>query len=316
MQRSLGRLSMKAKEALLAIKDKIKSIIELSWLSVNRDNSEILDFDRRELFERYKNMVDVKLRKQAKELIVYQLQLESKVNTISTKFKEECLSLMLYNPINDVYNDTTIEQFDTVDTELMKTDLYKAFSVLGVVRDKSNLIQNHIVTIKKTIQKIKDNQPIDINDAFVLSLIKRTLSIINISKEHENQKKEIFKPMTDFVDDLKKFMNDKDFKFENGEVVINLKNQKDSSIDISSLSSGEKQLFILLTEALLQKEKPFLFIADEPELSLHIEWQRKILGEILKLNPSVQIIVATHSPEIAGNFPNNIINMKGITSYE
>jgi predicted ATP-dependent endonuclease of OLD family len=59
-----------------------------------------------------------------------------------------------------------------------------------------------------------------------------------------------------------------------------------------------------------------LFIADEPELSLHIDWQRKILNALLDLNPKAQIIVATHSPEIAGNFPQNIINMKNITIYE
>ena len=91
---------------------------------------------------------------------------------------------------------------------------------------------------------------------------------------------------------------------------------KDVFINITSLSSGEKQLFILLTEALLQRGIPHLFIADEPELSLHIEWQRKILNALLDLNPNAQIIVATHSPEIAGNFAENIVNMKKITSYE
>ena len=71
-----------------------------------------------------------------------------------------------------------------------------------------------------------------------------------------------------------------------------------------------------MTEALLQRGTSHLFIADEPELSLHIEWQRKILNALLDLNANAQIIVATHSPEIAGNFAENIINMKKITSYE
>jgi predicted ATPase len=86
----------------------------------------------------------------------------------------------------------------------------------------------------------------------------------------------------------------------------------DMSIPLAQLSSGEKQLIILLTEALLQKCKETLFIADEPELSLHIEWQRKVISSITKLNPNAQIIIATHSPEIVGKFKDKAINMENI----
>jgi hypothetical protein len=99
-----------------------------------------------------------------------------------------------------------------------------------------------------------------------------------------------------------------DFRFED--------KVKKTPIDITSLSSGEKQLFILLAESLLQNKSSQLFITDEPELSLHISWQRIIIEKILEINPNAQIIVATHSPEIAGKFPNNIINMSKITYYD
>lgn len=79
-----------------------------------------------------------------------------------------------------------------------------------------------------------------------------------------------------------------------------------------NISSGEKQLLILLTETLLQKSAPFIFLADEPELSLHIEWQAKIISSIKKLNASAQVIVATHSPEIAAGWRENIISMEDI----
>lgn len=83
----------------------------------------------------------------------------------------------------------------------------------------------------------------------------------------------------------------------------------------TSLSSGEKQLLILLTETLLQQNSPTIFIADEPELSLHIDWQRKIISSVRELNPNAQVIVATHSPEIAGLWTSNVINMANITKY-
>ena len=74
----------------------------------------------------------------------------------------------------------------------------------------------------------------------------------------------------------------------------------------------EKQLLILFIEALLQRQRPFIFLADEPELSLHISWQRGILSAIRSINPNAQIVVATHSPEIAGKFRDCLMDMEDI----
>lgn len=83
-------------------------------------------------------------------------------------------------------------------------------------------------------------------------------------------------------------------------------------ISLFKLSSGEKQLLILLIETLLQRKERCIFLADEPEISLHIEWQREIISSVLALNPNAQIIVATHSPEIAGKHKSKIIKMNDI----
>ena len=53
-------------------------------------------------------------------------------------------------------------------------------------------------------------------------------------------------------------------------------------------------------------------MTDEPELSLHISWQRKIIPAIKQLNPNAQIIAATHSPEVASKYRNSIYNMEEI----
>jgi len=73
---------------------------------------------------------------------------------------------------------------------------------------------------------------------------------------------------------------------------------KRRSLKLSELSSGEKQLLIILGQALLQEKKPTIYIADEPELSLHLKWQLSLTNGIKKLNPNAQIIFATHSPDI------------------
>lgn len=62
------------------------------------------------------------------------------------------------------------------------------------------------------------------------------------------------------------------------------------------LSSGEKQLLIILLSALVQDNKPYILLLDEPEISLHTDWQEKLINCILNLNENAQIIIATHSP--------------------
>lgn len=64
------------------------------------------------------------------------------------------------------------------------------------------------------------------------------------------------------------------------------------------LSSGEKQMLIILLTVLLEQKKPCVLFMDEPEVSLHIEWQQRLIGLILELNPNVQIILTTHSPAL------------------
>lgn len=72
----------------------------------------------------------------------------------------------------------------------------------------------------------------------------------------------------------------------------------DKEINAYQLSSGEKQLLVILLTVLVQDNKPAILLMDEPEISLHIEWQRKLIKHIRELNPNVQIIIATHSPDI------------------
>lgn len=64
------------------------------------------------------------------------------------------------------------------------------------------------------------------------------------------------------------------------------------------LSSGEKQLLLILLKTFLKEEKQFIMIMDEPEISLHVEWQELLVDAILQLNKNCQIILSTHSPSI------------------
>ena len=67
------------------------------------------------------------------------------------------------------------------------------------------------------------------------------------------------------------------------------------------LSSGEKQILDILLTVLIEDNKPYVLFMDEPEISLHIDWQQRLIDLILELNPNVQIILTTHSPAVIMN---------------
>lgn len=67
------------------------------------------------------------------------------------------------------------------------------------------------------------------------------------------------------------------------------------------LSSGEKQLIVILLTVLVQDGQPAVLFMDEPEVSLHIEWQQRLIELIRRLNRNVQIILTTHSPAVIMN---------------
>ena len=111
---------------------------------------------------------------------------------------------------------------------------------------------------------------------------------------------EVSRPKTrfqDLIDDL--------FQ-ETGKKIIRKSNeiQFEQDGDILTpyqLSSGEKQMLVILLTVLVQDNQHCTLFMDEPEISLHVEWQQRLISLIRCLNPNVQIILTTHSPALIMN---------------
>lgn len=74
-------------------------------------------------------------------------------------------------------------------------------------------------------------------------------------------------------------------------------------LNLSQLSSGEKQEIVLFYDLIFGTKEKLLLLIDEPEISLHISWQKKFLDDLLEVakHSNIQVIVATHSPQIVSN---------------
>jgi predicted ATPase len=82
------------------------------------------------------------------------------------------------------------------------------------------------------------------------------------------------------------------------EFLSDSKSLPDKGISVYQLSSGEKQLLVILLTVLVQDNTPTILLLDNPEIALHFDWSEALIENIRTLNPNVQLIIATHSPDL------------------
>lgn len=82
-------------------------------------------------------------------------------------------------------------------------------------------------------------------------------------------------------------------------------------ITLDKLSSGEQHQLVLFFELLFEIKKNSLILIDEPELSLHVAWQKKFISDlksIIRLN-SFDVILATHSPQLISHWEDLVVEL-------
>lgn len=102
---------------------------------------------------------------------------------------------------------------------------------------------------------------------------------------------------------------DKYLSITDNEALIKFHNSNDTH-RIEALSSGERHLLVLLTIFVIEGDKRSIFMVDEPEISLNMTWQRKLLPLLHELAPNAEIIVASHSPSIAKENSNYLVELR------
>lgn len=188
--------------------------------------------------------------------------------------------------------------------KLLKLDFVSTFDVKG--DGKSS--QDSYLDIR--LEKLQSDYGYYLSD-LVKELTERINSNSSITKaelDKINERKNLFISLVNecFAETGKTLSND----------TTKLVFLKDNAIGIypKELSSGEKQLLIILLTVLLERGEEYILMLDEPEISMHISWQYKLIDMILQLNPNVQIVLTTHSPMIfSDGWGDKAIHMEDIT---
>lgn len=88
--------------------------------------------------------------------------------------------------------------------------------------------------------------------------------------------------------------------------------QKGVELSLTDLSSGEQHEVVLLYELIFNAKQNTLVLIDEPEISLHISWQKEFLTDLLRIIDlqQMQVIIATHSPQIINDRWDLVYNLE------
>ena len=279
----------------------LDKLYRVSWLTIHRLPKHLND-------ERsYESTIDTKIRNINNELIRYFSALKTEADKEMMKFQEFVFLSLISSDEKLTFND------DVKTEKELLIDIFREFDIQEQTYYEK--VAKHFEKLENVHKKIKAKSELEGNEGIVILENRRVHKVVNEWTRIKKEETNIYRPQETFLDILNGLMLNKKFYINsNNELEVELKNSlgKGNLLNLMKLSSGEKQLLILLSETFLQKNKTWLYFADEPELSLHIEWQEKLVKYMKELNPNAQLIIATHSPDIVSSYSNNIIHMEDV----
>lgn len=239
----------------------------------------------------------------------------------------------IYKDKNEYKSKLNIKDYDTAANNLLEL-----IDKLGIAEDLSNeeikkyfLKQNEV--IKKSNQELKkmelmklENRKNELNisemaDGFklLIGMIQSLESnmvlfqLISLYGDHLNEQEKLLEPIRYLKKGFELFFKGKvNIIFDEKNYGLYL------SEDFDILSTGEKQMISLLSFiGLMTKNNVFqpLVIIDEPELSLHISWQKKLLPFLMEKGDR-KFLITTHSPYIASiNYRKFVKQLGDIDEY-
>lgn len=190
--------------------------------------------------------------------------------------------------------------------EVALTDIFDRFDI---PKEEYKGDADRFIVHLAEIQGEEDKSAYTHDDLVALINAHKIHSLVDDRNDAVKAEKEAVNPRDAFVNILNNMLHHKQaVVLPSGGFVFQSKSGK--NLSVYDLSSGEKQWFIILGEALLQKDAEWTYIADEPELSLHVDWQEVLVENLRALNPNSQVIFATHSPDIVSHYSRHVIDME------
>ena len=213
-------------------------------------------------------------------------------------------SLNEYNLLSKSYLQEIIRgQISSIAIPTVKsTDVQKIADLGGEI----GLDTKDIHEITKTAHKLSDNkkkgtasQKISEGEKYVMRYVVKLLEV--------SQKLEQFEvPFRDFIKLCNSYLDGKQCEYDKKARKFSIKPNAGNTVSLKNLSSGEKQIISLFCHLNLGSSNDYLVIIDEPELSLSVEWQKKLLPDIVNTKRCSFLAAVTPHPS---SFPTSWKNI-------
>lgn len=283
----------------------LSSLVKVDWLSVHRTpNLERLREERT-----YESTVDRRLETISNDLVRYFASLSKLKDEQVRAFQEFIFVSLLEQP-------SDYELFRSRRKEKLADDKQAMFAIFKELRvsrpNVSELIESFYSRAERLFARTDDRGiTFSPGDLSIFASARRIDAVVDQWKQRKKAIETIFAQRDKFVRITNGLLQRKQLELSDSDELVFISRTK-KKLTPQMLSSGEKQLLILLSEALLQRQTPSILIADEPELSLHVRWQERLVPSLRELNSNSQIIAATHSPDIVGPLGDKTIDMESI----
>lgn len=179
---------------------------------------------------------------------------------------------------------------------------------------KEEEYKSKIIDIRKKFDKLNAYDISEVKFEKDITFKKEHAKALKIYFDDFDKKYQVYEEMlekfdlfTDIINTKLAFKNIKISK-ETGLSIVDMQGRE---FKLSMLSSGEKQMIVLFYNLIFEINNESLLLMDEPEISLHISWQQEFMGDLLRVldKKNINIIVATHSPQILSNYWENQIDL-------
>ncbi|MGH2507373.1 MAG: AAA family ATPase [Ktedonobacteraceae bacterium] len=174
-----------------------------------------------------------------------------------------------------------------------RADRHSLFA--STTRDDDLSAKRRVSAITELYDSGRINDP---NQNVLRYFLSRLGSVIDKTKETEAMLQRFVEACNSYLSDSS---DEKSFVYEPNSMRVTVLNKfTTTNVPLGQLSSGEKQVISMLAQVYLHNTKNLILI-DEPELSLSLDWQRKIIPDMMRSGSVAQLLAITHSPFIFEN---------------
>ena len=251
----------------------------------------------------------------------------ARVAEINDEFRNKVLKSLLST--NTIVTDTNFANFLTdsikrLDVDSIHNQYFKLLNSLGILDEAEKLKFNKFFSDYKNYvdQFINKNctskgVPISLSILFGYHEIEKMRTVIPLAQEMEAKKARVLERIKTFIEVMNSFIQNhvedkRLYLDETGKIKFWIEGKGDVDITTDNLSSGEKQLLIFFANLIFGVEQgsSSIFVVDEPELSLHLSWQKDFVEKANQVNENMQLIFATHAPEIVGKYRSKMFKLE------